>query len=291
MRIKNILVALISILFFGSNAQDAQETFNGTRILNGHSVETLKRKTLQFRIEHRFGDMLPGWNASALAQSLLGFDQASDIRFAFEYGITDKLMIGVGRSKGAGSPYRSLIDGFAKYRVLTQNKSSKIPISMTFVGTSTLSYMKASSDQSQVYSFPEFAHRIAYSTQLNMARKFGERFSLALIPTYVHRNYVDSDDVNGLFALGAAFNLKFSKEMGIITEYYHVFYDNKLPLRDNNFNSLSAGFEYSTNGHVFKIVMTNSKGFSETQFIPGTYSDWLNGEFRLGFSITRNFKL
>ncbi len=291
MKIKNILVVLTSILFFWSNAQDAQETFNGTRILNGHSVETLKKKTLQFRIEHRFGDMLPGWNASELAQSWLGFDQASDIRFAFEYGITDKLMIGVGRSKGAGSPYRSLIDGFAKYRVLTQNKSSKTPISMTFIGSSTLSYMKVSADQSQVNSFPKFAHRIAYSTQLNMARKFGERFSLALMPTYVHRNYVAIDDVNGLFALGAAFNLKFSKEMGIIAEYYYVFHDNSLPLRDNNFNSLSTGFEYSTNGHVFKVVMTNSKGFNETQFIPGTYSDWLNGEFRLGFSITRNFKL
>jgi hypothetical protein len=291
MRIKNTLVALTSILFFGSNAQDSQETFSGTRILNGHSVETLKKMTLQFRIEHRFGDILPDWNTSALAQSLLGFDQASDIRFAFEYGITHKLMIGLGRSKGAGNPYRSLIDGFVKYRVLTQNNSSKTPISMTFIGSSTLSYMKASSDQSQVYNFPKFAHRIAYSTQINMARKFGERFSFALIPTYVHRNYVDSDDINGLFALGTAFNLKFSKEIGIIAEYYYVFHDNKLPIRDNNFNSLSAGFEYLTNGHIFKIVMTNSRGFNETQFIPGTSSDWLNGEFRLGFSITRNFKL
>lgn len=289
MRLKNTLLALSTIAFFGVQAQDVQETFSGTRILNGHSVETLKKKTLQFRIEHRFGDMLPGWDASELAQTWLGFDQASDIRFAFEYGISDKLMIGLGRSKGTGRPYRSLIDGFAKYRILTQNKSTKMPLSMTFVGSSTLSYMKASPDITQVQHFPKFAHRMAYSAQLNMARKFGERFSLALMPTYVHRNYVDIDDANGLFALGAAFNLKFTKEMGIIAEYYHAFHDNTI--RTNNFNSLSAGFEYSSNGHIFKVVLTNSEGFNETQFIPGTYSDWLNGEFRLGFSITRNFKL
>lgn len=289
MRIKNIIVALTSLVCLSAGAQDVQETFSGTRILNGHSIETLKKKTLQFRIEHRFGDMLPGWDASELAQTWLGFDQAADIRFAFEYGVTDKLMIGLGRSKGTGRPYRSLVDGFVKYRTLTQNKSKGMPISMTLVGSSTLSYMKASSDVTQIQNFPKFAHRMAYNAQIHVARKFGERFSLALMPTYVHRNYVDANDVNGLFAMGAAFNLKFTKEMGIIAEYYHAIHDSSV--RPDNHNSLSAGFEYSSNGHIFKMVLTNARGFNETQFIPGTYSDWANGEFRLGFSITRNFKL
>ena len=287
---KKITLTFISVfLFFNLKAQDIQETFSGTRILNGHSIETLQKNVLQFRVEHRFGDMLPGWNASNITQNWLGFDQASDIRFAFEYGITDKLMIGLGRIKGTGRPYRSIVDGFAKYRFMTQNKSAKKPLSMTLICSSTLTYASASSDETQIQFYPEFAHRIAYSTQLNMARKFGERFSLALMPTYVHRNYVNVDDVNGLFALGTAFNLKVSKTVGIILEYYHTFHNNMV--RDKNYNSLSAGFEFVTNGHLFQIVLTNSKGLSETQFIPGTYSNWLNGEFRLGFSITRNFKL
>jgi hypothetical protein len=41
---------------------------------------------------------------------LFGLDNSADIRIAFEYGITDKMMIGLGRSKGTGSPYKSLID-------------------------------------------------------------------------------------------------------------------------------------------------------------------------------------
>lgn len=285
-------VIYAAIFLMGSlavNAQDVQETFNGTRILNGHSVETLKKRTLQFRIEHRFGDMLPGWDLNNIAQNWFGFDQASDIRFAFEYGITDKLMVGIGRSKGTGAPYRSLIDGFVKYRILTQNATKGMPVSLSAVATSTVTYMQKFEDLSMVQSFPEFSHRFAYSTQLNVARKFGERLSLALMPTYVHRNLVAQDDVNGLFSLGGAVNLKLSKEFGLIAEYYHNLYQGEG--RQDNQNSLSAGFEWVTNGHNFKVVLTNSEGFNETQFIPYTYSDWTNGEFRLGFSITRNFGL
>ena len=284
-------LVLIAALTIGATsfAQDVMETFNGTRILNGHSVETLKKRTLQFRIEHRFGDMLPGWDVENIAQNWFGFDQAADIRFAFEYGILDDLMIGIGRSKGTGAPYRSLIDGFVKYRVLKQNSAKKMPVSLTVIGTSTLSYMQASEDLSQITSFPSFDHRMAYSTQLNIARKFGERVSIALMPTYVHRNLVDIDDVNGLFSMGAAFNVKLTKVFGVIGEYYHNFHSSDV--RSQQFSSLSAGMEWATNGHNFKIVFTNAKGFNETQFIPYTYSNWGDGEFRLGFSITRNFKL
>ena len=275
------------MLFIGhSFGQDVQETFNSTRIINGHSVETLKARILQFRVEHRFGDFA-GTNGGI--QNMFGFDNAADVRFAFEYGLSDKLMIGFGRSKGSGTPYRSLLDGFVKYKLLTQNKEKGIPVSLSLIETASLTYMTASMDESQVAFFPEFVHRLAYSSQLNIARKFGERLSLAIMPTYVHRNYVDMDDQNGVFAIGSAFALRLSKEFSISTEYYHAFHQDGL--RPNHKNSFGVAFEWLTNGHNFKINFTNSKGFGETQFIPCTYSNWLDGEFRIGFSITRDFKI
>lgn len=284
--------SLISSVSYG---QDVQETFNGTRILNGHSTETIKKRVLQFRVEHRFGDLA---GANGGLDNFFGFDQAADIRIAFEYGITDNLMVGLGRMKGTGEPYSALLDGFVKYRVLRQNKEKGIPVSLAVIGTSTMSYARAQEDIALVQSYPEFSHRFAYAAQVNIARKFGDHLSLALIPTYVHRNYVLADDVNGLFALGAAFNYKFTKGLGIIAEYYPTFHDSSL--RTNLSSSLSGGIEWTTNGHNFKIVCTNSRGFGETQFIPYTYSRWIDqdadgnnvvGQFRLGFSITRNFNL
>ena len=274
-------IVLMTITAFG---QDVENTFGDTRVLNGHSVETLKKRALEFRISHRFGDVA---GANGGVQQFFGFDQAADIRFAFEYGVTDKIMIGIGRSKGTGAPYRSLVDGFAKWRFLTQNKERGIPVSMALYGLTTVTYMKASTDLTTVQSFPVFADRFAYTAQVHIARKFGERVSVAVIPSYVHRNLVDFNDVNDLFALGGAFNFKFTKEMGMLLEYYYTFQEENV--RQNNFNSLSAGFQYQTNGHNFKIVWTNARGFNETQFIPYTYSNWLKGQFRLGFSIARTF--
>lgn len=259
------------------------ETFHSTRIINSHSVETLNKGVLEFRVEHRFGDIAGDEGG---AQTLFGLDNSADIRIALEYGITDQLMIGLGRSKGTGNPYKSLIDGLVKYRVLEQNKKGT-PVSLAMIGMSTFSYMKASEDESQVAHFPDWQHRLAYALQLNVARKFGDRLSLAVMPTLVHRNYVLQNDVNTMFSLGGGLRLGITSTTALLLEYHHAFA--KEGLRTNNTNSLGVAFEWITFGHNFTVHLTNSKGFGETQFIPYTYEDWLKGQFRLGFCIGRKF--
>jgi hypothetical protein len=260
------------------------ETFHSTRIINGHSIETLRKGVLEFRVEHRFGDIA---GTDGGVQNMFGLDNSSDIRIALEYGLTDQMMIGIGRSKGTGSPYRSLLDGFYKLRAVDQSKGG-FPFSVAMIGTTSYSYMKKSEDISQVSYFPEWSHRLAYSVQVNLARKFHDRFSAALMPTMVHRNYVPADDVNTLFALGGAMRVGVSSTMAVLFEYYHVFA--KSDLRTSYTNSFGLAFEWITFGHNFTVHLTNSKGFGETQFIPYTFEDWMKGQFRLGFCIGRKFE-
>ena len=198
---------------FNFFAQDAEEeiedesfqpkTFASTRVLCGHSVETLPARTMDFRIEHRFGDMFGGAGGP---QNMFGFDNLADIRIALEYGISNDLMVGFGRAKGTAAPYRSLLDGFVKYRILRQGKD--VPISLTAVAGSSFTYMKASTDISQVNHFPKLSHRFAYFTQVNIAKRFGDKVSIAMMPTLVHSNYVAANDQNDIFALGAAARVK-----------------------------------------------------------------------------------
>jgi hypothetical protein len=265
-------------------AEEEPKTFASTRIVSGHSVETLEKGIMDFRIEHRFGD-IAGSNGGF--QNMFGFDMLSDMRIALEYGITDNIMIGFGRCKGTGAPYRSLLDGFAKYRFLTQKKN-EMPISMALIAGSSFTYMKASTDLSQVNSFPKVAHRFAYFTQLNVARHFGEKASLALMPTYVHRNYVAADDVNDLIALGGAFRVKLTSRFAIVGEYYQTF-ANKDFRQTGYKNSLGIALEWFTFGHSFTINLTNAAGLGETQFIPYTFESWGSGQFRFGFSVSRKF--
>ena len=257
------------------------DTFYSTRIINGHSTETLRKGVMEFRVEHRFGDIA---GDAGGVQTMFGFDNSSDIRIALEYGVTRDLMVGFGRSKGTGVPYKSLLDGFVKHKILAQKKMGS-PVTLSALTTTSFSYMKASSDISQVNAFPKWQHRLAYTAQLNIARKFNDRISLALIPTMVHRNYVATDDLNTLFSIGGAARFGINSKMAILLEYYQVLQGEDV--RGTNTNSLGIAFEWITFGHNFTINLTNSKGFGETQFIPYTYEKWSKGQFRLGFCIGR----
>lgn len=261
-----------------------EDTFYSTRVINGHSTETLRKGVMEFRVEHRFGDIA---GDAGGVQTMFGFDNSSDIRIALEYGVTRDLMLGFGRSKGTGAPYKSLLDGFVKYKFLAQKKIGS-PVSISALTTTSFSYMKASSDISQVNAFPKWQHRFAYTAQLNIARKFNDRISLALIPTMVHRNYVATDDLNTLFSIGGAARFGINSKMAILLEYYQVLQGKDV--RGTNTNSLGIAFEWITFGHNFTLNLTNSKGFGESQFIPYTYEKWSKGQFRLGFCIGRKFE-
>lgn len=261
-----------------------EPAFESTRIINGHSVETLRKGVLEFRVEHHFGDLA---GSKGGFYNWFGIDDAADIRLALEYGITDNWMIGAGRSKGAGQPYRSLLDGFTKYRLLRQSK--QMPVSLSALGTMAFSYQRHSSDIYSVSNFPKFIYRFAYSAQLNVTRRFGSLLSLALMPTVVHRNYVANDDQNTIFALGGAMRWSLTQKLGFIVEYYQTMTESNI--RSTNFNSLAVAVEWMTFGHNFTIYLTNARGFGETQFITNTYDNWLKGQFRIGFCIGRKFDL
>ncbi|MBM3452931.1 MAG: hypothetical protein FJX84_07295 [Bacteroidetes bacterium] len=260
------------------------KAFFSTRIINGHSIETLPKGYMEMRIEHRFGD-IAGTNGGV--QNMFGFDNLSDMRIALEYGITRNLMVGFGRCKGTGAPYRSLLDGFLKYRALRQ--SSKMPISLAAIGGSSFTYMKASPIESQVNHFPKASHRLAYFAQANITRRFGDLLSLAVMPTFVHRNYVASDDMNSLLALGSAVRVKLTNQFALICEYYHAFASKNVRQSETYKQSMAIALEWQTFGHNFTINFTNSGGLGETQFIPYTYENIAKGQFRFGFCVARKF--
>jgi hypothetical protein len=283
---KYSLTLFLSLALLAGTSQENSEsenkskpisrTFGSTRIINSHSTECIEKKTLDFRISHRFGDINGG------AYTLFGIDNAADIRFAFEYGVSDDFLIGLGRSKGQG-PINSLVDGFFKYRILHQTKDNKVPFSLAVLGTTAFTYMKKSTDSTSVSSFPSPSHRFSYASQIIITRKFG------ILPSYTHRNYVDFLDQNGLFSIGSAVSIKIAKKIAIIGEYYYNF--DSPDLRTDFRSAIALGIEFITYGHDFHINFTNSRGFGETQFIPNTKSNINAGEFRLGFTITRNFLL
>lgn len=267
-------------------------TFKSTRIINAQSNETLKKGELDFRVAHRFGD-LAGENGGA--KTFFGMDNSSDIRIAFEYGITDRLMVGVSRAKGSGN-FSQLYEGLAKFKVLQQTIDNRIPLGVTVFGNAVITSMKSSTDEVDASYFDNTSSRMTYTGQIVLSRKFGNILSLAVLPTYIHRNRVVYMDVNDMFAVGVGGRLRFSKRLALVVDYF-------LPFREKAskdyfkgrgtkfYNPLGVGLEIETGGHVFSVNFTNTTAILENQFIPETTSTWLEGQFRWGFNISRRFSL
>lgn len=256
--------------------------FYDTRVINGHSTAMFKKGTFDFRVGHRFGNIA----TPASARKLFGLDQSSDIRIAFEYSILDQVQIGLGRSKGY-SPYSELWDGFIKYVPFQQ--SNKFPLSLGAVTSVFFTSMLPSTDSSSMLNFRKTAHRFSYYTQIMISRNFFNYVTLQLAPGLMYRNFVAYDDQNLNFSLGAMLKVKIWKKLSIIGEYNWVFRKNKTVLGRTYVNPLAFAIEYKTFAHSFQINFMNSGGIVEGQYIPYTTSQWKKGEFRLGFTISRQF--
>jgi len=282
---------LMGCLFVGysqnPNTRDlVYRTFKDTRVINTQSVETLPARKLDIRISHRFGDLFGangGWG------TFYGLENAADVLIGADYGITDNLTIGLNRTKGAG-PLTRLVNTNLKYKILGQGISSGSPVTLTVLAGSSIATSKKIDDPELLTSFPKTAHRFMYNFQVMIGRKFSDRFSLQLTPGFVHRNLVTAADENGLFSLGLAFRLQVTKVLGIITDATIPFSSLRTTER-GYYIPLGVGLEIDTGGHVFQINLTNATGLAPADYIPNTRSNWADGQFRMGFTISRLFNL
>lgn len=257
-------------------------TFKGIKLINANTVETTGKKELEFRVTHRFGDMELD-NAEGY-HSFYGLDNASNIRLSLDYGITENLSVGFGRSKTLEH-----LDWNLKYRFFNQT-TNKMPVSVAYYVNMAVSAVRNPPRD-------RFVNRFSYTHQLIIARKFNKAISLELLPTLVHRNFMNqqilhptngSTDENDLFSLGAGGRFKITKRMAFVVDYFYTFSEFR-DSRNNFYDALGIGVEIETGGHVFHINVTNSAGIIENDFIPNTTSAWDRGEYKLGFNISRVF--
>jgi len=292
---RNIFIGLLlfSALTLTGQRERVSRTFKDTRVVNVHSVETLPKGKLDVRISHRFGDLLGdngGW------PTFYGLEVAEDVSIGAEYGFTDNFNVGLYRAKGAGATpsgqagLRQNLNGVFKLRALHQEKEGN-PLSITLVGTATMSTAtRIEGNNDLVRSFPKFAHRMAFNGSMVMARKFGDAFSLQVIPGVTHRNLVPFEGENTIFSLGGAARYQVSRVLALVADATMPF--SNTITGDNGYSMpVGVGLEWDTGGHVFQLNFTNATGLFETDYIPYTTTSWGAGEFRIGFTISRWFNL
>ena len=248
-------------------------------------------KTLEAAIEHKFGTMDKGF------KDLYGiYAPGANIRLALDYVIAKNVQLGYGIQK------KNMYSDFnAKWTPLHQMNTG-MPITLSFYGnlgidgreqsvwTANQYYHSSDPFPYSTYSF-KFSNRLSYFSQMMVAHKFCNAFTLQLGASFSHFNtapwHLDHDKV-GLHAGG---RVKISPQGSFI-------FNCDLPLQiqamseqvDQSVHSqpiLAFGFEVSTSTHAFQIYVGNNQTFLPQDAMMNNQQKVISENFCLGFAITR----
>lgn len=292
------------------NGKPAVKIFDSEKLINANTTELVGKGKMVFRVIHNFYDVA---GSAGGIKNFFGLDNAADIKIGFETGLGRRLDLVTSRIRGAEN-YQTAFSrvqkiwelGF-KYKFIEQKEDDPThPLSVAMFAN-----MAVTSMQSAVFSppytdsaettFNNFSERLSQAVQLIIARKFSKA-SIELIPSYVHRARVIPGDDKSVFALGGAARIPITRNIAFIVDYFHVFHSQAVKDFYKNPNSavhpsikfydpLGVGFEFLTAGHVFHVNFTNATEILENRFIPRTVTSWGKGQFRWGFTISRQFVL
>ncbi len=284
-----LLIVLAAMLYGTAGAQTLEEmlesemlpasrqvynTFQSTRLVNGHTIEKMPQKELDFRVSHRFGAINGG------LYDFFGLDYAQT-HLSLEYGFNDWLLAGIGRST-----FEKTADAFAKVALLRQGQGgSNIPLHLSLLFTGEVYGLKPLDGVERSLS-----SRMTWVQQMLLARKFSQLLSLQLMPTHIYRNQVPAPgEPHSLIALGVGASASITPRMALTMEYYNVFRPETYFLGQRYRNPLSLGLDIQTGGHVFQLMLSNARSLREGSFIGRTTGSWGDGDIHFGFNISRVF--
>jgi hypothetical protein len=254
-------------------------TFGTTTLVDINTTETPYKGGLQLEIHHRFS-LIENYH------NLFGIYGSANTRIGLNYGITDRLMIGAGTTKD-----NKLQDIQWKYAILQQTEDNKIPVSLSYYGNMVIDLRKE-----EVFgpaeSFRQI-HRLSYFTQLILARKINNVFSVEVAPSLAYFNSVQENsdstaaykNLNIGISAGARANVFGSHS--IILEYDKLLTKQNIAVQPKP--NLSLGWEISTATHTFQIFVANYNQIINQRNLVFNTNDWRKSEWLIGFNIHVRF--
>lgn len=272
------LFGLFLILPAFSQDEDAglkpeRPAFVASSLIDNQTVVSPYQGGFEFIIHHRFGTVNNG------ISDLFGVYASSNIRLGFNYGITDRIMVGIGSTKD----YK-LQDVQWKYAILRQNRGGSIPVTLSYYGNMVID-ARAKENFGPEEQYREI-HRLSYFTQLIVARRFNFKYSAQLAPSFFYYNSVETGLKNANFGIHAGGKATVLGGASIIAEY------DQLLTQQEDFDpkpNVSLGVEFGTATHAFQIFAANYSQIINQRNLLYNTNSIADGDILLGFNITVRF--
>ncbi len=250
-----------------TNTDTSQPAFKALQVVTGQSTKLAAKKEWYMVVAHRFGDVSAGF------KDFFGLDNAST-KLGAIYGVTDAISLSLSRETNMKT-----FEGGIKYRLVKQNENFPVDV----VGYHVMGANTAL--DKDTYPHLRFSDKLSYLTQALISRRFSDKFSLQLTPSYVHKNLYDPNiEDKNQFLAGLGGRYKISKRISVNAEYF-VNFDNHSFYK----NPLSLGVDIETGGHVFQLLFTNSQINSDIGYLTNASGNWGKGHIFFGFNLYRVF--
>jgi len=253
-------------------------TFGTTTLIDVNTTETPYKGGLELEIKHRFSQIQNYHN-------LFGIYGSANTRIGLNYGITDRI-IGAGTTKD-----NKLQDIQWKYLILRQTEDNKMPVSLAYYGNMVID-LRPEAVFGPAASFRQI-HRLSYFSQLILARKINNMFSVEVAPSLSYFNSVqeNSDSTAGYknlnIAISAGARANVFGSHSVVLEYDQLLTKQSIAVQPKP--NLSLGWEISTATHTFQIFVANyNQIINQRNFVFNT-NDYKKSEWLVGFNIHVRF--
>jgi len=292
---KNILFTLMMLAFIAPAFCQEEEqtqptdkpvknTFEAATLIDNQTVMTPFKGALELQIQHRFSTI-------ENVHNLFGIYGSANTRLGLNYGITDKLMVGLGTTKA-----NQLVDVQLKYKILEQTKSNSMPITLVYYGNINANLRDSTSGAFGPTNRFKEIHRLSYFSQIIVARKFSDKLSLQVAPTFFYFNSVPRGYKNANYSVSAGGRYNIFGSHSVIFEYDQILskqdsivdatgkYVDKLPLPN-----VSIGWEIGTATHCFQVFVANFDKINNQYDLLFNTNDFKKRKYLFGFNITVRF--
>ncbi|HKK62819.1 MAG TPA: DUF5777 family beta-barrel protein [Bacteroidales bacterium] len=269
---------LLTFLYFTpAIAQEEEDKpirppFETTLLIDNQTTVNPYQGALGLEIQHRFSPI-------SSISDLFGIYGSANTRMALSYGVTDKLMIGLGTTRN----YK-LQDLEWKYSILTQTRSGKIPVSVSYAGN-----MVIDARNNEVFGAEEdfkSIHRLSYMNQVIVSRKIGMLFSAQVAPTFIWMNAVEEGYNNLNFSVNTGLRAMVLGFHSIILEYEQPITQ---PEDADVYPNLALGVEIGTSTHSFRVFAANYNAMVKNYNVVYNNNNPFDMDYQFGFNISINF--
>lgn len=224
---------------------------------------TLDKWEMEFDVVHHFYPRFQeGFDA------LFGLDGPAINRLSLSFAPTNSMLLTLARSNQFDNYSFEL-----KYKIM-KAYNRHVPFDLGFYGVYAWNaeiFGRSRTDSKN------FQYLVAFNLNFLPSKKL----AVGIMPGWLYNaDIFSAERIRQLF-LGIQFQYYISRMVSIPIEF--------IPVLTNRitYHSFAAGIELETGGHFFKLFITNNVSTNPTLMISNADLDFRDGDFRIGFMITR----